>query len=104
MLKLNDDNYKEVVSNTDKLVVVDFYADWCGPCKALSPVLERVESKNPDVIFAKVNVDDAPECSSINGIRSIPTVIFLKNGEVVSKFMGNHSEEYIQTAINGLNK
>jgi thioredoxin 1 len=104
MVILNDDNYKEVVSNSNKLIVVDFYADWCGPCKALSPTLERVEGKNPDVIFAKIDVDNSPECAALHGIRSIPTVIFLKNGEVVNKFMGNHQEDFIQTTIDDLNK
>ena len=102
MIILNDGNYEEVVSKSDKVIVVDFYADWCGPCKVLSPILERVEDKNPNLVFAKVNVDDSIECARNNNIRNIPTVLFIKDNKVINKFTGSRTEDIIQTMINDI--
>ena len=99
---VNDDNYAEIVLKSDKLVVVDFYADWCAPCKALGPVFEFLANQTPDVTFVKVNVDESPDSSISNGVRSIPTIIFVKNGEVMDKIVGNTTLGNIQSKLNAL--
>ncbi|MBQ3461370.1 MAG: thioredoxin [Solobacterium sp.] len=74
--------------NTNPLVFVDFYADWCGPCKMLGPVVEELAGETPDVTFVKVNVDDLPEIAQKYGIMSIPALFVFKNGEVAGQSLG----------------
>ena len=81
-------------------LVVDFFADWCGPCKMLGPVMETVAEGYPEVTFVKVNVDDEPELAESYGIMSIPSVFMLKNGEVVKQFLGVQSEAAIKEMLN----
>ena len=94
--ELNETNFKEAV-NSDKVVVVDFYADWCGPCKMLKPVLE--ELSNAGHAIYSVNVDDNKDLATKYHISSIPTVLFFKNGKVVDEFVGLREEEEIQDMI-----
>ena len=101
MKTINDSNYGgEIPSNG--LVIIDFYAEWCGPCKVLTPTLEKLSEINKNVTFLKVNVDESPEYSSANNIRSVPTMVFIKDGVVVDRLSGNHSEVSIQNKINTL--
>lgn len=88
-LELNNQNFKETVQNNE-VVVVDFWAPWCGPCRMIAPIIEELaeEYKDKGVVVAKVNTDEAPEIAGEFGIRSIPTVIFFKNGEVVDAMTG----------------
>ena len=88
-LELNIQNFKDTVQN-NKVVMVDFWAPWCGPCRMIAPIIEELseEYKDKDVTIAKVNTDEAPEIAGEFGIRSIPTVIFFKNGEVVDAMIG----------------
>jgi thioredoxin 1 len=88
-LEFTDNNFKEVVLDSDKLTVVDFWAEWCGPCRAIGPVIEEL-SKDYEgkVNVGKVNVDINPEVSMNYGITSIPAILFIKNGEVVDKQIG----------------
>jgi thioredoxin 1 len=88
-LEFTDNNFKEVVLDSDKLTVVDFWAEWCGPCRAIGPVIEEL-SKDYEgkVNVGKVNVDVNPEVSMNYGITSIPAILFIKNGEVVDKQIG----------------
>ena len=82
-------NELENITNTpDKLIVLDFWATWCGPCKMLAPVFETVEAEYPDVIFGKINVDEEEELARRFSIVSIPTLIFMKNGTIVKKSVG----------------
>ncbi len=76
------------VLKENKSVFVDFYADWCGPCKMVSPVVEKLAGENTDITFVKVNVDDNPEVASRFGIMSIPTLIAFKDGEVAKTGVG----------------
>ena len=81
-------NFDELIQDS-KLVIVDFWATWCGPCRMLSPVLDEIEAEMPDQItVVKVNVDDADEIAARYRIMSIPTLLFVKNGEIVDKTVG----------------
>lgn len=81
-------NFEELIQDS-KLVIVDFWATWCGPCRMLSPILDEVEAEMPDQItVVKVNVDDADEIAAQYRIMSIPTLLFIKNGEIVDKTVG----------------
>lgn len=98
MVNITDENYKSVV-NSDKLVIIDFYAEWCGPCKMIAPILEKVEQVNTGLVIGKANVDDVIETSKINNIRNVPTLLFFKNGEVVGKIVGSTTQSAIQSKI-----
>jgi thioredoxin 1 len=84
-----DANYEELVLKSDKPAVVDFWAEWCGPCRMLTPIIEEMAAEYEGrAIIGKVDVDSAPGIASKYGIRNIPTIIFIKNGEVVDKQVG----------------
>lgn len=86
--KLNDSSFSEFILNSDKRVVVDFYADWCGPCKMMSPVFEEVSERNSNIDFCKVNVDESTMIAQRYGIMSIPTFMIFENGQPVKKQLG----------------
>ncbi len=86
----------------NKAVFVDFYADWCGPCKMVSPIVEKLSEKNTEVTFVKVNVDDVPELAQRYGIMSIPTLLAIKNGEVAETVIGYRPEGDLQTVIDSI--
>ncbi|MEZ4950014.1 MAG: thioredoxin [Saprospiraceae bacterium] len=88
-LEFTDSNFKDTVLSSDKVVVVDFWAEWCGPCKMIGPHIEEMAKEyEGKALIGKVDVDNNPEISFKYGIRSIPTVLYLKNGEVVDKQVG----------------
>lgn len=87
--ELTDSNFKTSVLESDKLSVIDFWAEWCGPCRAISPVIEELAKDYADKInVGKVNVDHNPQLSVQYGITSIPAILFIKNGQVVDKQIG----------------
>lgn len=87
VLKVTKDNFFDV-KNSDKTVLLDFYADWCGPCRMVGPIIEELAVENPDVLFGKINVDEEQELAATFSVMSIPTLVVMRNGEVVAKSMG----------------
>lgn len=103
VMHVNESNFADLVINSDKPVVVDFWAEWCGPCKALAPVLEEILTEvNGKATVVKVNVDESGELAQKYGIRGIPTLIFFKGGEVKSTLVGNQPKAEIIKNINNL--
>jgi thioredoxin 1 len=86
----DNSNFEELAIKSDKVVMIDFWAEWCGPCRMVSPIVEEIANEygGEDAVIGKVNVDENPEISMRFGIRNIPTILFLKNGEVVDKQVG----------------
>ena len=88
-LEITDANFQELVMNSDKPVVVDFWAEWCGPCRMVGPIIEEMHKEyDGKAVIGKVNVDFNPGVASQFGIRNIPTILFIKNGEIVDKQVG----------------
>ena len=88
-IEFTDANFQELALDSDKPVLVDFWAEWCGPCRMVGPLVEEIHNEyEGKAVVGKVNVDHNPEISAKYGIRNIPTILFLKNGEVVDKQVG----------------
>lgn len=87
VLKVTRDNFS-VVKNSDKTVLLDFYADWCGPCRMVGPIVDEIAQENPDILVGKINVDEESELAQAFSVMSIPTLVVMKNGEIVTKSMG----------------
>lgn len=88
ILKVTEGNFEEEVLKSNKTVLIDFYADWCGPCKMLSPIVEQVAGENPDVKVVKINVDEQQELAINYDVMSIPTLVVIKNGQEVNRSIG----------------
>ena len=86
-LKINKENF-ESVKNSGKPVLLDFYADWCGPCRMVSPIIEEIAAERSDIVVGKVNVDENPELAGAFKIYSIPTLVVLKDGKVINQASG----------------
>jgi thioredoxin 1 len=88
-LEVNDTNFEEVVVKSEKPVLVDFWAEWCGPCRMIAPYVEQIAEEYKDkAVVAKVDVDSCPGIAARYGIRNIPTILFFKGGEQVDKQVG----------------
>ena len=103
VLKITNKNFEEEVLNSDKPVIIDFYADWCGPCKAMSPVVEALAEEYAGKIkVGKINVDNNQDIAMKYGVMSIPTFIFFKDGKNVSKTVGMQTKRELVNAIEAL--
>jgi thioredoxin 1 len=100
-MEISDSNFDQEVLKSDMLTLVDFWAPWCGPCRMIAPVMDEL-SKEYDgkVKFTKMNVDENPSTASSFGIRGIPTVVFIKNGEVVDQVIGAVPKSEFEKVIN----
>jgi|OM-RGC.v1.030236384 thioredoxin len=96
---ITNDVFEEKVSNASKPVIVDFYADWCGPCKRLAPIFEELSEEVPDVDFYKVNVEEAADLAGQFGVASIPTLIIFKDGEQVDRIQGLMQKEELKSVL-----
>ncbi len=96
-IHLTEQNFDEALAANQGLVMVDFWAEWCGPCRAIAPVLEELaEASEGRVTLMKVNVDENPGLAARYGIRSIPTILFVKEGRVVDRVVGAASKAVLQ--------
>ena len=89
------ENFEQSVLKNEKTVILDFYADWCGPCRMLGPVLEKIADEHDEIAVAKVNVDDIPSLAESFGVTSIPALFVLKNGEIVNQAVGFMPKEKV---------
>ena len=96
---INENQFKSVVLDSQKPVLVDFFATWCGPCRQMSPVLEQIASERSDVKIVKVDVDENQNLAAQFGVMSIPTLIYFKNGKAVSQAVGARSKASLETML-----
>lgn len=99
IINITKDNFEAEVLNSDKTVLVDFWATWCGPCKMIAPAVEEIANEHPEVKVCKVNVDDEGELSIRYGVMSIPTLLIFKEGEVVQTAIGYRPKEEIEALL-----
>lgn len=100
VINVNKNNFNEI-KNSDKPVLLDFYADWCGPCRMVSPLVDEIADENPQYIVGKINVDNEPELAQAFGVMSIPMLAVMKNGKVVNQAVGARPKDSILAMLEG---
>ena len=100
VLYVNKNNFEQV-KNNEKKVLLDFYADWCGPCRMVAPILDEIAAEHPEYLIAKVNVDDEPALAQEYGVASIPTLVVLEGGKVLSQSTGARPKGQILALLEG---
>lgn len=99
IIYVNNDNFSEEVLESDKTVIVDFFANWCGPCQMIAPVLEEIAEEDANIDVAKIDVDQSPELAIKYGINSIPALLVFKNGELTNTSIGFKSKAEILSLL-----
>ena len=87
VLSITKENFEQV-KNSEKTVLLDFYAEWCGPCRMVSPIVDEIAEENPQYLVGKINVDEQPELASAFGVSTIPTLVVMKEGKIVNQTAG----------------
>lgn len=100
ILKITSDNFEEEVLKSNKTTIIDFYADWCMPCKMMSPVIDEIAEENDNIKVGKLNVDEVEDLAAKYNVMSIPTIIIFKNGKEEKRFVGVTSKENILNVLN----
>ncbi len=98
-VKITGSNFEQMVLKSDKTVILDFYADWCGPCQMVAPILEKISNEHPEILVGKINVDEEMPLAMQFGIESIPALFVMKEGKVANKSVGLKTEEMILKMI-----
>ena len=97
--KITKDNFQELVLNSDREVLLDFWAPWCGPCRMVSPIVDEIAGERQDILVGKVNVDEEMELAAQFRVMSIPTLVVLKNGQVVNQVIGARSKQELLSLL-----
>lgn len=95
VIKITNDNFQTEVLDCEKTVLLDFYADWCGPCRMVSPIVDAIAEEHPEIKVGKVNVDEEGQLATTFGVMSIPSLFVIKNGEVANQAVGARTKAQI---------
>jgi thioredoxin 1 len=95
IVNITNANFKQEVLDSDKKVLVDFWAPWCGPCRMVSPIVDEIAEENAAIKVAKINIDEQPQLASQYGVMSIPTLLVFENGDVIEKAVGARNKSFI---------
>ena len=98
-ININKNNFQNEIMDSEKTVLLDFWAPWCAPCRMVVPVIEEIAGERPDIKVGKINVDEQPELASEFGVMSIPTLVVMKNGKIVQRVSGARPKEAILEII-----
>ncbi len=101
VVNITNANFKEEVLDSDKKVLVDFWAPWCGPCRMVSPIVDEIGEENAAIKVAKVNIDEQPQLAAQYGVMSIPTLMVFENGDVADKAVGARNKAFILQMLEG---
>ena len=101
IVNITNANFKEEVLDSDKKVLVDFWAPWCGPCRMVSPIVDEIAEENSAIKVAKINIDEQPQLASQYGVMSIPTLLVFENGDVIEKAVGARNKSFILQMLEG---
>lgn len=100
VLSINKNNFEEI-KNSPKPVLLDFFAEWCGPCRMVSPIVDEIANEHPEYLVAKINVDEQPELAADFGVMSIPTLVVMKDGKIINQSAGARPKAQILAMLEG---